>query len=213
MDSKEALQELYTSHHATRRKPDFAINEDVRGALLREWIGEGKFVCDLGCRDGQLTQHYAEVNRVVGCEIDPEAAARAAQKGIDVRITNLNEPLPFGDGEFDVVTACEVLEHLPYWDISVREAVRIARPGGQVMGTLPLAYHLTDRWRVLRGKILLSAKDPTHVKFLSFDMFFEAMAGYGLKLEEYRVLEGGGSFREKHPRLFARNIAFRFSKP
>ncbi len=112
-----------------------------------------------------------------------------------------------------MVVACEVLEHLPYWDISVREMARVLRPGGLFLGTIPLAYHLNDRWRVLRGRPLLSAKDPTHVKFLAYDDFIERMTRYGLKLEEISVIEGGGSFRSRFPRLFARNIGFRFVKP
>jgi SAM-dependent methyltransferase len=213
MPINESLQKVYRAHHDERRKPNFAINEEVRGRILREWIGTGRDVCDLGCRDGQLTVHYLQGNRVIGCEIDPEAAQRARERGIEVRMTDLNQALEFGDGSFDVVSACEVLEHLPYWDISVREAVRVLRQGGTLIGTIPISYHLTDRWRVLRGKILLSAKDPTHVKFLPLDSFLDMMTGYGLKLEEYRVIEGGGPWRSRHPRLFARNIAFRFSKP
>jgi SAM-dependent methyltransferase len=208
-----SLQKVYRAHHDGRRKPNFAINEEVRGRMLSQWIGSGKEVCDLGCRDGQLTQHYLQGNRVVGCEIDPVAAARAVERGIDVRMTDLNQTLDFPDQSFDVVCACEVLEHLPYWDISVSEAVRVMRKGGFLIGTIPISYHLTDRWRVVRGKVLLSAKDPTHVKFLPFDEFLSTMAGYGLELVEYQIIEGGGPWRSRHPRWFARNIAFRFCKP
>lgn len=209
----ESLQELYRAHHATHRRPDFAVKEEVRAAILKRWMGQGRRVCDFGCRDGQLTRHYLDGNQVVGCEIDPEAIRRARERGIDARATDLNQPLDFGDGEFDVVVACEVLEHLPYWDISVREMVRVLRPGGEFLGTIPLAYHLTDRWRVLRGRQLLAAKDPTHVKFLAYDDFIARMTGYGLRLAEIEVIEGGGRFRSRRPRLFARNIGFRFVKP
>jgi SAM-dependent methyltransferase len=213
MPINESLQQVYQEHHGKRRKPDFAINEEVRGRILSHWIGSGKDVCDLGCRDGQLTQHYRNGNRVVGCEIDPVAAARAIERGIDVRMVDLNQTLDFPDQSFDFVCACEVLEHLPYWDISVSEAVRVIRKGGFLIGTIPISYHLTDRWRVVRGKVLLSAKDPTHVKFLPFDEFLSAMTGFGLELAEYQVIEGGGPWRSRHPRLFARNIAFRFRRP
>lgn len=213
MSVNKSLQDMYRTHHGERRKPNFAINEELRGAILRDWIGSGKDVCDLGCRDGQLTTHYLEGNRVIGCEIDSDAAARARERGIDVRITDLNQPLQFDSRSFDVVSACEVLEHLPYWDISLREAVRILRPGGRLIGTIPMSYHITDRWRVLRGKILLSAKDPTHVKFLPLNTFLSDMQAYGLALVEFRVIEGGGPWRSRIPRLFARNIAFCFRKP
>lgn len=209
----DSLERMYRRHHAEHRRPDFAVREEVRAQMLCAWIGRGRKVCDFGCRDGQLTQHYLEGNSVIGCEIDSAAIARALARGIDARPTDLNFPLPFGDGEFDVVVACEVLEHLPYWDISVGEMVRVLAPGGQFLGTIPLAYHLTDRWRVLRGKPLLAAKDPTHVKFLALDDFVARMQGYGLQAPEIVPIEGAGPLRSRYPRLFARNVGFRFVKP
>ena len=211
--SNDSLERLYRSHHEVNRSPGFAVRESERAAILSRWIGTGRSVCDFGCRDGQLTRHYLEGNRVVGCEIDSSALARARERGIDARSVDLNQALPFADGEFDVVVACEVLEHLPYWGISVREMVRVLKPGGLFLGSIPLAYHLTDRWRVLRGKTLLSAKDPTHVQFPSYDAFVARMAGYGLRVEEIVVIEGAGRLRSRWPRLFARNVAFRFTRP
>lgn len=208
----ESLERLYRSHHAAHRRPDFAVKEELRAELLKGWMGTGRRVCDFGCRDGQLTRHYLDGNVVVGCEIDPEAIVRARERGVDARATDLNQPLDFADGEFDVVVACEVLEHLPYWDISVREMVRVLRTGGLFLGTIPIAYHLNDRWRVLRGRKLLSAKDPTHVKFLAYDEFLDRMRDYGLTLQAVEVIEGGGALRSRFPRLFARNIGFRFVK-
>jgi SAM-dependent methyltransferase len=211
--SPPSLESVYRTHHASHRRPDFAVLEDERARLMLQWLGGVEQLCDLGCRDGQLARHYVgPVKRVVGCEIDPEAAQRASERGLEVHRLDLNQPLPFATGEFDALTACEVLEHLPYWGISVAEAVRVVKPQGLILGSIPLAYHLTDRWRVLRGKTLLSAKDPTHVKFYSLDTFVDTMQGFGLRLEAIEVLEGGGTLRSRWPRLFARNVAFRFRK-
>lgn len=204
-----SLQDVYRQHHQTHRKPDFAINEDLRAQVLGGWIGQGLQQLDVGCRDGQLTRHFAASNQVIGAEIDPEAAARARERGLQVVEADLNAPLPFESGRFDVVSACEVLEHLPYWGITVRELHRVLKPGGVLVGSIPLAYHLTDRWRVLRGKVLLSAKDPTHLKFFSYDALHAEFGRLGFRIQDIVVLEGRGSFRERHPRLFARNIAFR----
>ncbi len=45
------------------------------------------------------------------------------------------DPLPFADGTFDVVVSLEVIEFTPHPDRSLRELVRVLRPGGSLLIT------------------------------------------------------------------------------
>lgn len=57
------------------------------------------------------------------------------------------ERLEFGEGAFDVVLAMGVLEYLPACDAALREMVRVLRPGGQLVLTVPnraAAYHVAS---------------------------------------------------------------------
>lgn len=45
--------------------------------------------------------------------------------------------LPFQDGAFDVVICSEVLEHIPDCRAAVRELVRVLRPGGNLVVSVP----------------------------------------------------------------------------
>ncbi|MBP8981281.1 MAG: class I SAM-dependent methyltransferase [Syntrophobacterales bacterium] len=45
--------------------------------------------------------------------------------------------LPFADGIFDVVVCSEVLEHIPDGKAAVREIVRILKPGGDLVVSVP----------------------------------------------------------------------------
>ncbi|MGX1811720.1 class I SAM-dependent methyltransferase [Nocardia sp. NPDC055321] len=45
--------------------------------------------------------------------------------------------LPYGDGEFDVVIASEILEHVPLDDRAIAELVRVLKPGGVLAITVP----------------------------------------------------------------------------
>jgi SAM-dependent methyltransferase len=208
----ESLQHLYETHHVTGARLRQTVLENRRGEILRNWIGTGKKVVDLGCRDATLTRHFVEGNEVTGCDIDRSALEYAAETyGISTQQVDLNSPLPFGDAEFDVVVMGEVLEHLPYWGITLPQVQRILRSGGEFVGSIPLAYHLNDRWRVLRGKKLLAASDPTHLQLLSFDEFVERMRDY-FEVIEIVAIKGGEGWRARYPRLFARNVAFRCRK-
>ncbi|HEY3186471.1 MAG TPA: class I SAM-dependent methyltransferase, partial [Solirubrobacteraceae bacterium] len=81
---------------------------------------------DVGCGEGVLTAKWAPriEGRVVGIDLDePHLHAEWAKR----QVPNLEyqvmkaENLPFGDDEFDVATAIEVLEHVPDPEHTVAE--------------------------------------------------------------------------------------------
>jgi SAM-dependent methyltransferase len=103
---------------------------------LDELFGEAgpRSLLDIGCGEGVLTHKWAqrlgEDVRVVGIDLeDPVIQAEWEQR----RAPNLEymimkaENLPFEDGEFDVATAIEVLEHVPDPAHTVAEMARCAQ--------------------------------------------------------------------------------------
>lgn len=205
------LPDLYHLHHLQGRRLNQSFLEERRSDLFRTWLGEGGQVLDLGCRDGILTRHYAPGNDVVGLDIDFAALGSAVKDlGIQGVHATLNGGLPFPDESFDAVVMAEVLEHLPYLRITLAEVRRLLRPGGSLIGSVPLAYHLHDRWRVLRGKKLLVDGDPTHLQHLTLDGLKTALEDC-FRLQELVVLKGQG-WGARTMRLLARNVAFRCRK-
>ena len=73
---------------------------------------------------------------------------------------SLQIPLP--TASFDVVVAGEVIEHLPYPEITVSEISRILKPEGLFIGSVPNSYHLKNRLRVLKGRLI--DYDQTHLR-------------------------------------------------
>jgi len=209
-DDDELLERLYATHHRCEqsggKRLKQAFLERERARLFGVWIGRGKELLDLGCRDGTLTRHFTSGNRVVGADIDSEALELAHQEhGIDVQRVNLNSALPFSDARFDVVLLAETLEHLPYPRITLSEVWRVLKPGGLFVGNVPLFYHLHNRWRVLRGKRLDS--DPTHCQYFSLDFPLRELLQEFFTIEEIVPLKG--HLAKYSLRLFARNVAFR----
>ncbi len=137
MTEDDLLEGIYVEHHRRDqtggKRIGQAFLETERAGLFGRWIGRGKDLLDLGCRDGTLTRHFREGNRVVGADIDRRALEAArTQYGIEVQRVNLNAPLPFSDARFDAVVLAETLEHLPYPRITLGEVKRVLRPRGPV---------------------------------------------------------------------------------
>ena len=87
---------------------------------------------DVGCGEGVLTHKWAQQlgdKRVVGLDLeDPAIQAEWTKRqapNLSYKIMKA-ENLPFADGEFDVATAIEVLEHVPDPRHTVAEMARVA---------------------------------------------------------------------------------------
>jgi len=155
-----------------------------------------------------LTQYFIENNDVTIGDIDEEAMQHAQKTyGVKTEAINLNEALPFPDNNFDVVVMAEVLEHLPYPRVTLNEIKRMLKANGEFIGNIPLAYHLKDRYRVLRGKKLVISGDPTHLQFLPYDEAINLLSEF-FDVVDIDILKGG-KIAGLFPKLFDRNIAFR----
>jgi methionine biosynthesis protein MetW len=206
----DLIEQMYRRHHREGGRLGQSFIEQKRAHLFTPWIGKGKDVLDLGCRDGTLTRHFVEGNRVVGADIDSEALEFAKREyGIEVQWVNLNSVLPFPDERFDVVIMAETLEHLPYPTITLAEVRRVLRPSGIFIGNVPLFYHLHNRWQILRGK--RPDWDPTHLQYFSYDSLRELLQDF-FTIEEMVVLKGE-RWAKYSMLLFARNVAFLCRKP
>jgi 2-polyprenyl-3-methyl-5-hydroxy-6-metoxy-1,4-benzoquinol methylase len=90
-------------------------------------------VLDVGCGEGVLTLEWAERlgdGRVVGIDLDdPKLRAEWAARdrpNLEFRAEE-GTSLSFGDDEFDMAAAIEVLEHVPSPEATLAEMARVAR--------------------------------------------------------------------------------------
>ncbi|GAB3564194.1 bifunctional 2-polyprenyl-6-hydroxyphenol methylase/3-demethylubiquinol 3-O-methyltransferase UbiG [Spirosoma luteolum] len=96
----------------------------------------GLQLLDVGSGGGILAEAFAELGFVV-TGIDPSASSVATaqrhadqqQLRIDYRV-GAGERLPFADASFDVVSCCDVLEHVTDLPAVIAEISRVLRPGG-----------------------------------------------------------------------------------
>lgn len=111
---------------------------------------------DLGCGSGKLAGAYG---------LDRRPAA-----GVDV-VCDLEADLPLKSGSVDRIHMSHILEHIQRVIPFMEEVYRVCRSGAEVRVVAP--YYTS------RGAF----RDPTHVRFITEDLFqyFEAPTDYGIR--------------------------------
>ncbi|HEY2258615.1 MAG TPA: class I SAM-dependent methyltransferase [Solirubrobacteraceae bacterium] len=109
----------------------------ILAELDRLPIGAGACVLDAGCGSGRTLQELTRYGEVHGIELDPDAAELARSRGYgEVRVGRLEE-LPWGPATFDLVTCLDVIEHTADDRITLTELLRVTKPGGYLLVTVP----------------------------------------------------------------------------
>ena len=104
------------------------------GRLLDVGCGDGIFLAELDRSTGLSARSW----ELHGVDFSPSALADARKRGPYLfEQCNLEDGIPHLDNSFDVVTACEVIEHIYDPDHLLREAHRVLRPGGWLLITTP----------------------------------------------------------------------------
>lgn len=158
----EILSNFYSRHHVTGNRLNQSVSEEKRSLVFKKWMGKNKKVLDLGCRDGTFTRHFIDQNDVTGLDVDKIAVEECRKNlNIEAKWADFSLHIPLATSSFDVIVAGEVLEHLPHPAIAIAEVSRVLRPNGLFIGSVPNSYHLKNRLRVLKGRLI--DYDQTHL--------------------------------------------------
>jgi ubiquinone/menaquinone biosynthesis C-methylase UbiE len=192
--TKEQIASFYEAHQS-RGKYDYLYGDEERKKLFVRLIGANRDILEVGCRAGNLTQHFAAGNRVSGVDVD-RAALDLFRKRIGGPAFWVDvdaEPLPFGDDSFDVVVFAEVMEHVRFPQHALGEIARVLKKNGRLVGSVPNSFRLRNRLRFLTGKSFET--DPTHLRSYSHELLSKELSKHFDRIEIRPVsghLLGGG---------------------
>ncbi|MCK4867225.1 MAG: methyltransferase domain-containing protein [Alphaproteobacteria bacterium] len=159
---------------------------DEVGRILEGLDLTGLHVLDIGCGTGGIALSLAAdygAAKVIGVDVeDPVLATanrRAAAKGLADRVEFVKVtagPLPFGDGEFDLVFSKDSMIHIPDKEALFADVFRLLKPGGWFAASDWLSSHDGEPTPVMKRYM--------EAEGLSFDLgsperYREALAAAG----------------------------------
>lgn len=133
---RDYYEQLWERLPAVTDAPDLTLR---RGFLLAHARG-GDRALDIGCGDGQFSGLLADAAMTVtGADVAEAALARARARHPGLRFVRVpfDGELPFEDGDFELVWASEVIEHVADTARWLSEIRRVLAPRGRLLLTTP----------------------------------------------------------------------------
>src|SRR5262245_6883959 len=179
-------------------------HDDTSHGRIETWLANrpSARVLDLGCGSGLLGEQLrAAGHEVVGVDVTEYDGVRDRLDAFFAG--NLGEGIPDAvGGDYDVVVAADVLEHLRDPDRVLADIAKRLAPGGSVMASVPNFAHWYPRSRVALGRFDYDRRgilDRDHVRFFTKHSFERVLdnSGYRVRRWEsigvpFEVLDRGG---------------------
>ena len=159
--------------------------EQDRAELIRLLLRPLGRVLDVGCGAGGTSGPLREAGaeRLVGIELDAEAAERAGERFDAVHVGRAEEALAGLEERFDTILCYDLLEHVPDPASLLRALGGVAADRARLHVSVPNARHWTlARDLVLRGTFGYGEaghRDKTHLRWFTKRDLVELLEGAG----------------------------------
>ena len=155
MSASDRLRAFYDLRATEEPSSDPEAALRFRKAVAAAELKPGARVLDLGAKRGGLGLMLRETGpdvSYVGTDLSEENVAAAAEAGLDVRLADLEQPLPFPDAAFDCAFCLELLEHLVTPLTLLEELRRVLTADGRAIVSVPSPYSWVEVTRELTGR-------------------------------------------------------------
>ena len=115
-------------------------------ALIKRFLQvKSPRLLDIGCGTGKNIESFSTLGKVWGIDYSEQAIKFCRTRGLQNIILAEAGNIPFCSESFDVITMLDVLEHLEE-DKTLEEVVRILKPKGLLIVTVPAYQSLWSQW-------------------------------------------------------------------
>lgn len=123
--------------------------------LLHKYLPQGnrnsRRALDLGCGAGLNLERLSQYAQTTGTDYYEEALHFCRRRGFTRLCKADAANLPFASNSFDIVTALDVIEHLDDDRVALEELLRVMRPGGVLIVSVPAYRFLWTYWDDILG--------------------------------------------------------------
>jgi methionine biosynthesis protein MetW len=200
MTKKESIHNTNWNNKISSKKTG-KISESNNSLLLV--LPKIKSALDVGCGTGELMRFLKKKGvKVLGTDISSSALKVAKQNGLNVKLADLDEKLPFKSNSFDACISNQVLMHVFDPEFVILEMKRVSKK--YVVINVP--NHMYWRFRIsfILGKLpnVLEGKF-SHIRLFSYSKIKTLIEKNNLKIIDEAYT--GKSFL---PQLFATGFTF-----
>ncbi len=131
-----------------------SLRGDPRTDLLERIATDAKSILEFGCGEGVLGEALKKRQRcrVVGIELDRDAAAKAKKRMDDVYCGDVREVVALIHEEFEWIVGGDIVEHLEEPWSFVADLRRISKPDGRLLLSIPNVSNGSVVGDLLRGR-------------------------------------------------------------
>ena len=154
---REKYNDVYRENEYKFDVPDLKITD---GKDLT-----GKKILILGAGTARDVRYLLKGNDVSAVDFSKTSVDFLKELGIHAVEADLNEPLSYKDGEFDLIIAKDILEHLDNPAILAGEIFRMLSANGYAVINVPNHFFIPMRLRILLGhNMIWKTIDHDHTK-------------------------------------------------
>jgi trans-aconitate methyltransferase len=180
-EAHEQLEDRHWWFEGRRRVIGKVLSTQLRPCPARR-------ILDVGCGTGGMFPLLSRFGEVQGAESSADARARAQRRFPGVRVSACELPSALPEGQWDLVTAFDVIEHVDEAVQSLRTMRSRLQPDGQLVVTVPAFELLWSHHdevnqhkrrytrRVLEGQLAEAGFAVTFASYFN-SLLFPAVAG------------------------------------